>query len=466
MREYFVHFIWFSLLFLAQQATAQNPQYQFGDSTTVELTCANCSGYAEFNLRFQTTIPGGMQKVKMEKVEKGVFRRNIQVNQPQFGLVRMGIGLTIPFYVLPGETLSIDLDINNFDVIQKIDYQGSTQAICDYFYERQVQFEYPETSAKLYQLRYVSYKDSLLEEEVKFLDNYATSHPELPEWFVETERSEKKYYRIWDIDPEIFYSEASKFSRQYFSYLVLAFRDEIAPEIIQLADPEVRARAILKTYLNRADEHLKGEVREIFKTLTLTTWLPKVHNYAFADSIIRAHEPTFTNTKYRDYLLKFRDEVILKSLTLPEYEFVRYEEENTQPFTFEELRGKIVYVNFWFVGCRPCLTVLPYKKKFAESINPDEVVMVNICLYGTEENWRKDVVEHKVPGINVFAPNNIEREVLNEFGVTGFPHYVLADENGLIYIDNAPGPAAIPDKIAELQQIAPPAKKSQVENNR
>ncbi len=402
----------------------------------------------------------------MQKSERGVFRQKIQINQPQFGLVRMGIGLTIPFYVLPADTLHIDIDINNFDVIQKIDYKGTTKAICDYFYERQVQFQYPETSAKLYQLRYVSYKDSLLKEEITFLDNYTATHPDLPAWFVETERTEKQYYRIWDINSAIFQSPASKFSRQYFSYLALAFRDEIAPEFIQLAAPEIRAKAILKTYLERADEHLDGEVNEIFKTLTLATWLPKVHNYAFADSIIRVHEPTFTNAKYRNYLLTFRDGVILKSLMLPEYEFVRYEKTNNQPFTFEELRGKIVYVSFWFVGCRPCLTVLPYKKKLAASMNPDEVVMVNVCLYGTEEKWREDVMEHDVPGINVFTPASIEREVLNEFGVTGFPHYVLADENGLIYIEDASGPAAISDKIAELQKIAKPAKAIRVENNR
>lgn len=432
-------------------AGQEEPAYTFGSTAYIELQCQNCSEYADFTLRYQTTIPSGMNKVPMKKEGKGVFSQQIQINQPQLGLIRMGIGVSVPFYVLPGDSLIVRMDINNFDIVQKMDYQGKAAAICDYYFARQQAYQYPETSAKLYLLKYVSRKDSLLREELAFLDSYAASHPELPDWFVRTERSEKPYFRIWDTETIPLDQPEALFSKQYFNYLGIAFKQQIAPEIIQLADKETRAKAILKTFLQKADLRLKGEVRDVFKTLTLTTWLPEVHNLQFADSILQAHRYSFSNPKYAQYLSEFRNDVILQALSLPEFSYVHYE---GKKFSLQELRGKAVYINFWFVGCRPCLNMLPYEKRLAEELNPEEVVLVNICFYGSEEKWRSEVEEKDMPGINLFAPASIEKQVIRDFNVTGFPHYVLADRNGIIYMESAPGPAVVMPKIRELLSLS------------
>lgn len=439
----------FYLHTLSATAQSQVPAYTFGDSTYIELRCANCSGYATFNLRYQTTIPAKMEKVPMHRDEASVFRATVKVHQPQFGLFRMNTGLTFPFYALPGDSLIVTLDINNFDVIQNISYDGLSSAICQYYFARQQELKYPETSAKLYDLKYVSYKDSLLTLEQHFLEQYAQEHPELPAWFVRTERAENPYYRIWDFKTPPFQRPDALFAKQYFNYLGIAFRNQIATEIIQLADDETRAKAILKSYLRQADTHLEGEVRDVFKTLTLTTWLPKVHNLNFADSILRAHRYSFERSKYQRYLERFRDEVILKNMMLPEFRLTRLD---SGQMNLKELHGKIAYLNFWFVGCRPCEVALPYKKQLAAQLNPDEVQLVNVCLYGSPEKWRREVAEKEIPGLHLFVSAEQERDVLREFAVTGFPHYVLVAPDGLIYIEDAPGPGDIMEKIRDLQR--------------
>ncbi|MGF1533369.1 MAG: TlpA family protein disulfide reductase [Bernardetiaceae bacterium] len=431
-----------------QLLAQKSPAYTFDTAQTyLELHCPNCSEYADFTLRYQTTIPSALQKVPMQKVSKGHYRQHITLHQPQFGLVRMGIGLTIPFYALPGDTLRIHLTINNFDIIQELRYEGNTAPIADYFWQRQQIHQYPETAAKLYQLKYVSRKDSMLQEERAFLEKYAATHPQLPEWFVRTERAEKQYFRIWDTQTLPLQEPEALFAKQYFNYLGLLFKNQIPPEIIQLADDETRAKAILETFLNKADSSLSGEVRDVFKTLTLTTWLPKIHNLAYADSLLTTHQSNFTQTKYHNFLQDFREQIIRQGLIMPDFAYLTPDD---SVFRLSSLRGKVMYLNFWFVGCKPCMTAIPYKNRLVEALEPEEAVLVNICFYGTPQKWKDEIAAHQMKGLHLFVPPKQEREVLKDFRIAGFPFYVLVDKEGIIYMQKAPGPTAVLPKIQDV----------------
>ncbi|HJV20128.1 MAG TPA: hypothetical protein VJ552_09650, partial [Sediminibacterium sp.] len=85
-----------------------------------------------------------------------------------------------------------------------------------------------------------------------------------------------------------------------------------------------------------------------------------------------------------------------------------------QQISFSAYKGKICYVDFWFIGCAPCSFEIPYWKKrvslFASDTN---IVFIQICLLskakGAVDSWKKYIRENDLPGIQLtYDPINIK----------------------------------------------------------
>lgn len=63
------------------------------------------------------------------------------------------------------------------------------------------------------------------------------------------------------------------------------------------------------------------------------------------------------------------------------------------PFRLSELRGRVVVINCWFTGCKPCIEELPELAKLVRSSPPGQVAFVAVTF---ETNER---VKPFLPGI-------------------------------------------------------------------
>src|SRR5207245_843705 len=50
---------------------------------------------------------------------------------------------------------------------------------------------------------------------------------------------------------------------------------------------------------------------------------------------------------------------------------------NSAPRTLEQLRGKVVLIDFWGMGCGPCVAVLPGVQRTADQFAPKGVVVID-----------------------------------------------------------------------------------------
>jgi thiol-disulfide isomerase/thioredoxin len=96
-------------------------------------------------------------------------------------------------------------------------------------------------------------------------------------------------------------------------------------------------------------------------------------------------------------------------------------------FELASMRGKVVVLNFWFIGCAPCRAEIPELNKLAKEYADKDVVFIAVAADG-ETDLRTFLKEvpfdyHVVPGGG---------EVMGRYGSAGFPRHVVIDKAGVV----------------------------------
>lgn len=96
-------------------------------------------------------------------------------------------------------------------------------------------------------------------------------------------------------------------------------------------------------------------------------------------------------------------------------------------FELAKLRGKVVVMNFWFIGCAPCLVEIPGLNKLVEEFGEKDVVFIAPASDNREaldEFLKEKPFKYRVIA-EAFA-------VASAYGVQGFPTHVIIDREGRI----------------------------------
>ena len=111
------------------------------------------------------------------------------------------------------------------------------------------------------------------------------------------------------------------------------------------------------------------------------------------------------------------------------------EDINGNIISSDNTQGKVVVLNFWFIGCKPCLKEIPelntVYEKYAK--NP-EVIFISIAL-DEAEKVKKKLNKYNI-NYPIFADGN---EACKLFEVTSFPTNMVIDKEGNYYFRFAGG---------------------------
>ena len=92
-----------------------------------------------------------------------------------------------------------------------------------------------------------------------------------------------------------------------------------------------------------------------------------------------------------------------------------------------DFKGKYILLDFWSIGCGPCLQAIPEMKEVAEAYK-DSLVIVSLSL-DTKEIWKQESPKH---GMTWYNLNDLKGRsgIAAKYGVWGIPNYVLVSPQG------------------------------------
>ena len=111
---------------------------------------------------------------------------------------------------------------------------------------------------------------------------------------------------------------------------------------------------------------------------------------------------------------------------------------NSEPLTLEELRGRVVLIDFWAFDCSECAKTMPHLKKMHAKYSDRGLVIIGVhtprATYEKDIEKVREAVDLKMLEYPVAIDN--EYQAWTDYLCVAWPtHYVL-DQNGIIQLSH------------------------------
>jgi peroxiredoxin len=120
-----------------------------------------------------------------------------------------------------------------------------------------------------------------------------------------------------------------------------------------------------------------------------------------------------------------------------------------QRLTLDDLKGKVVLLDFWATWCMPCREALPHVRDIAKKFQGQPLVIMSVSLDDSEEKWKDFVAKNGMTWINYRDDGGFRGPIAKMFGVEAIPHTFTIDADGVLQ-DEHIGDAAIEGKLKKL----------------
>lgn len=133
-----------------------------------------------------------------------------------------------------------------------------------------------------------------------------------------------------------------------------------------------------------------------------------------------------------------------------------------QRISLDDLKGKVVLLDFWATWCAPCREALPHMKKIAKTFEGQPLVVLSVSLDRDEEKWKDFVAKNEMSWMHC-RDGGFTGPISRLFDVNAIPHTFTIDADGILQ-DEKIGDASIGTlkklvgRARELQVAAKPAQ--------
>jgi len=110
-----------------------------------------------------------------------------------------------------------------------------------------------------------------------------------------------------------------------------------------------------------------------------------------------------------------------------------------------DLKGKVVVLNFWFIGCAPCRVEMPGLNKLVEKFKGAEVVFIGFA--SDDEAQLREFLKKNPFNYKIVAGAS---SIAKQYGVSAYPTHVLINKQGQIEFTMTGGS---PERYEELRPL-------------
>lgn len=193
-------------------------------------------------------------------------------------------------------------------------------------------------------------------------------------------------------------------------------------------------------------EQVGKAIMEVIKTHptyeAVAAFIPTVGNFGGIDKMKEAVQlmaPEVRDGRMRDYYQQVindmearqraEDEAKKKQATGTVAPDFTLNDLQDKPLSLSSLRGKYVILDFWGSWCIWCIKGFPKMKEYYNKYK-GKFEILGIDCNDSEEKWKAAVKKHELPWLHVYNPE--DSNVLNLYGIQGFPTKVLVGPDGKI----------------------------------
>ena len=124
-----------------------------------------------------------------------------------------------------------------------------------------------------------------------------------------------------------------------------------------------------------------------------------------------------------------------------------------QRISLDELRGKVVLIDFWATWCPACREALPHMRQIAKKFEGQPLVLLSVSLDEDEQKWKDFVAKNGMTWPQYCSGSGFKGPMATSFAVQAIPQTFTIDADGVLQ-DQHIGDASIEGKLKKLVERA------------
>ena len=439
-------------------------------------TLSSISGRIDFSTGAKLSLliysdPITFQEIihELEVNAQNNFELSLNLSEPAIGVFKYGKE-KINVYLEPGDLMQIRFSGNNFR--QSLQFAGKGSAHNNYLKARDLKFFQMEKDARKQAESMKGNHYSQLLERIKTDKNDFLKSSKFSSQFSERFKIFAQanidywcaYMRLnypWEYGFANNMDGAMKMPKSYFNFL------QLLPISIEGALPNANYVYFLDQFFDYQSEqienkelttnqliekYLKGEPAAYFKAKKLSIACKRGKAKKEGENIKYFIENN-SFEGYNDVLRLVYNEAkgLQVGMVAPNFTLSDIDGKEVK---LSELKGKVVYLDFWATWCSPCLMQMKNSKGWKSKFSNKEVVFLYLSLDKNRTVWENFVRINGNQGIHLIASGGdvYKSQIAKLYKVKKLPAYFLIDKDGKIAFKPERGKnvTRVEDKIAEL----------------